>query len=55
MRDKTMDPFSDGVRQYETPVCEVFEVTVEETILSNPPGKAGNYNNGDDFIYEDAF
>ena len=50
-----MNPFSEGVQQYETPLCEVFETTVEETILSNPPGAAGNYNSDDDVIYEEAF
>ena len=50
-----MDPFSEGVRQYETPLCEVFDMTVEEKFLINSPGRAGNYNSSDDFNYEDDF
>lgn len=49
MRDKSMNSFSEGVLQYETPLCEVFTISTEKTILSNVPGRAGNYNSDDDF------
>ena len=56
MRDMSMDSFSEGVlQQYETPLCEVFKVSIEKTILSNVPGKPGNYNSNNDITYEDEF
>lgn len=50
MRDQSMNSFSEGVLQYETPLCEVFTISTEKTILSNEPGRAGNYNSDDDFV-----
>ena len=47
-------PLSEGVR-YETPLCEVLEITIEESILSNTPGVAGNYNSDDDIVVDDDF
>lgn len=55
MRDTSLDSFSEGVLQYETPLCEVFKVSTEKTILSNVPGKAGNYDSTKDFYYDDEF
>ena len=52
MRDKSMDTCFEGIRQYETPLCEVFEMAVEETFLSNTPGKPGDYNSDDDIVYD---
>lgn len=51
-----MNSFSEGVLQYETPLCEVFTISTEKTILStNEPGRAGNYNSDNDIIIEDEF
>ena len=55
MRNRSMAPFSEDVREYETPLSSVFEVTIEDTVLSNPPGRAGNYNKENDIIYDDEF
>ena len=50
MRDKSMNLFSEGVLQYETPLCEVFTISTEKTILSNLPGMAGDYDSDNDII-----
>lgn len=55
MRDKSMNLFSEGVLQYETPLCEVFTISTEKTILSNDPGRAGNYNSDNDIIEGEPF
>lgn len=45
-----MNLLSEGVLQYETPLCEVFTISTEKTILSNQPGRAGNYDSNRDII-----
>ena len=55
MRNKSMNLFSEGVLQYETPLCEVFTISTEKTILSNQPGAAGGYNSDDDITVDEPF
>ena len=48
MQNHTMKSQFEDVRPYETPLCEVFEISTEKTILSNQPGKPGDYDSDDD-------
>ena len=50
MQNNTMNSQFEGVQPYETPLCEVFEISTEKTILSNQPGKPGDYNSDDDIV-----
>ena len=54
-RDKFLAPISGDVRAYEAPLCSVYEITVEDTILSNTPGKPGDYDSDNDIIIDDEF
>ena len=55
MRDMSLNSFSHGIRMYEVPLCEVFYISIEETILSNVPGAAGDYDSDNDITVDEPF